>query len=172
MIPFITAEQLRERLDIGAMVESMRAAHRRPVPLMERVLMQPDGPNSYLVWHAWQPGDVVVTKMGTIFPGNAALPAPLPAEQALVMVFDGTDDSYTAAQSMAQLHDRPLHHARGTFIDDGEVWQPAPAPRFSRTPPAIQAPPGTAGSHTDEVLTELGFDVEDVAKLRASGAIA
>mgnify|MGYP003528390054 CR=1 FL=1 len=96
MIPFITAEQLRERLDIGAMVESMRAAHRRPVPLMERVLMQPDGPNSYLVWHAWQPGDVVVTKMGTIFPGNAALPAPLPAVQALVMVFDGTDGAPVA----------------------------------------------------------------------------
>jgi ornithine cyclodeaminase len=89
MIPFITAEQLGERLDIAAMVESMRAGHQQPVPLMERVLMQPDGPNSYLVWHAWQPDGVVVTKMGTIFPGNASLPAPLPAVQALVMVFDG-----------------------------------------------------------------------------------
>jgi ornithine cyclodeaminase len=96
MIPFITADQLRERLDIAAMVESMRAGHQQPVPLMERVLMQPDGPNSYLVWHAWQPGGVVVTKMGTIFPGNASLPVPLPAVQALVMVFDGTDGAPVA----------------------------------------------------------------------------
>jgi ornithine cyclodeaminase/alanine dehydrogenase-like protein (mu-crystallin family) len=73
-------------MSITGLVDSMRAGHQRPVPLMERVLMQPDGPNSYLVWHAWQPGEVVVTKMGTIFPGNTDLPS----VQALVMVFDGT----------------------------------------------------------------------------------
>jgi ornithine cyclodeaminase len=83
--PFFSAADLRARLSIPDMVQAMRTGHQRPVPLMERVLMQPDGPNSYLVWHAWQPGEVVVTKMGTIFPGNTDLPS----VQALVMVFDG-----------------------------------------------------------------------------------
>lgn len=85
MAPFVTAEQLRAALHIEDLVAAMREGHRRPVPLMERVLMRPDGPNSYLVWHAWQPGEVVVTKMGTIFPGNTEFPA----VQALVVVFDG-----------------------------------------------------------------------------------
>ena len=58
------------------------------------------------------------------------------------------------------------------FVEVESTADPVEFTALCRTPPAIQAPPGTAGSHTDEVLTELGFDVEDVAKLRASGAIA
>ena len=50
--------------------------------------------------------------------------------------------------------------------------QPAPAPRFSRTPAEIDRPPAHAGQHTDEALVDWGFDADRVAKLREAGAIA
>jgi alpha-methylacyl-CoA racemase len=49
--------------------------------------------------------------------------------------------------------------------------QPAPAPRFSRTPPEIQSPPPHAGQHTDEILADWGVEPDRIAKLRAAGAI-
>ena len=51
------------------------------------------------------------------------------------------------------------------------VLQPAPAPRFSRTAPEIQAPPAFAGEHNDAVLTEWGFDAATIADLKAAGAL-
>jgi alpha-methylacyl-CoA racemase len=50
--------------------------------------------------------------------------------------------------------------ARRSFIDVDGVRQPAPAPRFSRTPGAVDSPPSRAGEHTREVLNEWGLDPE------------
>jgi alpha-methylacyl-CoA racemase len=46
--------------------------------------------------------------------------------------------------------------ARETFVDVVGVSQPAPAPRFSRTPGAIRGPAPYPGQHTDDVLAEHG----------------
>ena len=46
--------------------------------------------------------------------------------------------------------------ARSTFVDVDGISQPAPAPRFSRTPGAIRGPAPYAGQHTAEVLAEHG----------------
>jgi alpha-methylacyl-CoA racemase len=73
---------------------------------------------------------------------------------------------------MAEAARHPHNVARATYVDVAGISQPAPAPRFSRTPPAIQSPPDAPGSHTDEVLADFGIDAEDAAKLRASGAVA
>jgi alpha-methylacyl-CoA racemase len=51
------------------------------------------------------------------------------------------------------------------------VVQPAPAPRFSRTAPEVSGPPVRAGQHTDEALEDWGFSRDEVAKLRAGGAV-
>jgi alpha-methylacyl-CoA racemase len=61
--------------------------------------------------------------------------------------------------------------ARQTFVDVAGVVQPAPAPRFSRTPGAIARPPAQPGQHTDEALEDWGLAPADIAKLRAVGAI-
>jgi alpha-methylacyl-CoA racemase len=61
--------------------------------------------------------------------------------------------------------------ARQTFVEVGGVTQAAPAPRFSRS---ASGSPGSApdvGEHTDNVLSELGFDLEQVAELRRVGAV-
>ena len=49
--------------------------------------------------------------------------------------------------------------------------QPAPVPRFSRTPGAIQRPPPRVGEHTDEVLHDWGFAADEIAHLRRDAVI-
>jgi alpha-methylacyl-CoA racemase len=61
--------------------------------------------------------------------------------------------------------------ARNTFIERDGMVQPAPAPRFDRTPPEVSRPPAHAGQHTDEVLTEWGFSADRIQALRESKAI-
>jgi alpha-methylacyl-CoA racemase len=62
--------------------------------------------------------------------------------------------------------------ARQAFVSYAGVTQPAPAPRFSGTPGAIQRPPAQAGEHTDEILAAIGRDAAAIAALRESGAVA
>jgi ornithine cyclodeaminase/alanine dehydrogenase-like protein (mu-crystallin family) len=91
-VPFVSAAVIRERCDIAALVEVLRSEHRAPTPLTERVHLHPEGgDNSYLVWHAWQPGGVIATKMVTIFPTNTANGSGLPSIQGLINVFDAND---------------------------------------------------------------------------------
>ncbi|MEP9827829.1 CoA transferase, partial [Staphylococcus aureus] len=61
--------------------------------------------------------------------------------------------------------------ARQTFVEVAGVTQPAPAPRFSATPGAIQGPPPKIGAHNDEALGDWGFSVDAIAALKASGAL-
>ena len=60
---------------------------------------------------------------------------------------------------------------RGTFVELDGVVQPAPAPRFSRTPGAIQRGAPVPGQHTDEALRDWGFDEAERGALRGAGAI-
>ena len=61
--------------------------------------------------------------------------------------------------------------ARQTYVSIDDVLQPAPAPRFDRTPATLDRPPAPAGHHTDEVLVAAGFTDAERAELRASGAV-
>jgi alpha-methylacyl-CoA racemase len=49
--------------------------------------------------------------------------------------------------------------------------QPAPAPRFDRTPAVLPAPPAPVGHHTDEVLAAAGLTADEIATLRAEGVV-
>ena len=66
---------------------------------------------------------------------------------------------------------RPLA-ARGTFIDVGGVVQPAPAPRFARTPSGPPSPPVKPGNDTREVLADLGLTEAEITDLRDRGAVS
>jgi len=61
--------------------------------------------------------------------------------------------------------------ARGAFVMVDGVQQPAPAPRFSRTPAAQPRPAPGIGQHSEEVLREAGFTADEVAALREAGAL-
>jgi alpha-methylacyl-CoA racemase len=66
----------------------------------------------------------------------------------------------------------PHLKARGTYVEFGGIVQPAPAPRFSRTPGGIRRPPVRPGTDTDEVLAGLGLTAEQIAALRSDGVVA
>jgi alpha-methylacyl-CoA racemase len=83
------------------------------------------------------------------------------------------DICFAPVLDLAEAPQHPHHQARGTFARDGGVIQPAPAPRFSATPGAIQRPPARPGEHTGEVLAEwLSLDSAAVAALRDQGTVA
>ena len=86
-------------------------------------------------------------------------------------VFAGVDVCYAPVLAMSEVRHHPHHQARGTFIDDGEYWQPAPAPRFSRTQAELRGPSARLGQHTEDILREFGFSDRDIAEKLASKAI-
>jgi alpha-methylacyl-CoA racemase len=87
-------------------------------------------------------------------------------------VMEGTDVCFAPVLRMSEAVHHPHNVQRGTFIRRDGIVQPAPAPRFSATPGEVQRPPAHAGQHTAEVLDDwLGLDADEIAKLRASGAI-
>jgi alpha-methylacyl-CoA racemase len=86
-------------------------------------------------------------------------------------LFDGTDACVAPVLTMSEATEHPHNVARGTFVDiDGRV-QPAPAPRFSRTPAAVGCAPAHPGEHSREVLADWGIDAERIEALVRSGAV-
>ncbi len=87
-------------------------------------------------------------------------------------IFDGTDACVAPVLSPWEAHLHPHNVARSTFIEVDGVTQPAPAPRFSRTPSAVSKPPSPAGADTVSALVEWGVEEDTVTKLRESGALS
>lgn len=73
------------------------------------------------------------------------------------VLMEGTDVCFAPVLSMAEAPAHPHNVARETFVEVDGLVQPAPAPRFSRTPAAIQGPPGGMGAGSAEVLAEWGI---------------
>ena len=87
-------------------------------------------------------------------------------------VFAGTDACVSPVLSMAETAGHPHAVARNAFIDVGGVTQPAPAPRFGRSPAGQPTPPPRPGADTDAVLADLGLSAAQVVDLRAAGVVA
>jgi alpha-methylacyl-CoA racemase len=84
-------------------------------------------------------------------------------------VFAGTDACVAPVLTFGEAPHHPHLEARGTYVERDGVTQPAPAPRFSRTPPRLRRPPAVAGEHAREALRDWGID--DVADLARDGAL-
>ena len=65
----------------------------------------------------------------------------------------------------------PHNVARRAFIDVDGALQPAPAPRFSRTPAEIGRPSAPPGAEGEAILRESGFSDERIEALRRCGAL-
>jgi alpha-methylacyl-CoA racemase len=87
-------------------------------------------------------------------------------------IFEGTDACAAPVLSPWEAHTHPHNKARATFVEVDGVVQPAPAPRFSRTPSAISRPPSAPGADTVSALVEWGIEEATVAKLRETGALS
>ncbi|MDB4975114.1 MAG: hypothetical protein JWN48_3455, partial [Myxococcaceae bacterium] len=88
-----------------------------------------------------------------------------------VACFAGSDACFAPVLSPFEAADHPHNRARETFVTVADVVQPAPAPRFSRTPGRVQSPPPQPGAHTDEVLEAWGFAESEISDLRLAAAI-
>ncbi|MDH4148681.1 MAG: CoA transferase [Acidimicrobiia bacterium] len=86
-------------------------------------------------------------------------------------VMEGSDVCFAPVLTLGEASRHPHNVERSTFVDVAGITQPAPAPRFSATEPAVQGPPAWPGQHTDDVLGGFGFSADEVASLRASGAV-
>jgi alpha-methylacyl-CoA racemase len=86
-------------------------------------------------------------------------------------LMDATDVCFAPVLTMEEAPHHPHNAARQTFVTVDGVPQPAPAPRFSATPGAIQSPPPTVGAHNESALADWGFSAADIASLRTAGAL-
>ena len=87
-------------------------------------------------------------------------------------IMDATDVCFAPVLTLAEAPQHPHNQHREVFTKLAGVVQPNPSPRFSRTEATIQSPPAHPGQHTDEVLRSVGFDPDDIVKLRDTGAVA
>ncbi len=79
---------------------------------------------------------------------------------------EGTDICFAPVLEMSEAIAHRHNEARQVFVDAFGAIQPAPAPRFSRTPGLIRRPPPSPGSHNDEVFKDwnIGEDSEPVSR--------
>jgi alpha-methylacyl-CoA racemase len=87
-------------------------------------------------------------------------------------IMEGSDVCFAPVLSLAEAPKHPHNVTRKAFIEVGGVVQPAPAPRFSRTPNAAPRPPAIPGENGTEVLGDWGFSSDEIGGLRKARAIA
>lgn len=87
-------------------------------------------------------------------------------------IMGATDVCFAPVLDLDQAPKHPHNVARQTFVEVAGVTQPAPAPRFSATPGAIQGPPPAIGAHDREALGDWGFSAAEIDALKANGALA
>lgn len=83
-------------------------------------------------------------------------------------VFDGSDACVAPVLSMEEVAAHPHNAARQTFVAPDGVLQPAPAPRFDRTPSVLPGVAPRAGADTEALLTQAGYSASEVAALLAA----
>ena len=67
-------------------------------------------------------------------------------------LLEGTDACFAPVLRLSEAAKHPHNVARQAFVEVDGVSQPAPAPRFSRTPAAVQGPPARATADAVDVL--------------------
>ncbi|PBC54992.1 CaiB/BaiF CoA-transferase family protein [Rhodococcus sp. ACPA1] len=87
-------------------------------------------------------------------------------------IFDGSDACAAPVLSLTEATKHPHNVARGTFVDIDGIVQPAPAPRFSRTPGEIRGGIAPPGRDSADLLAEVGYSPEEIDSLTHSKVIA
>jgi alpha-methylacyl-CoA racemase len=84
-------------------------------------------------------------------------------------VFEGSDACFAPVLSWSEARRDPHNAFRKSFVKVSEVEQPAPAPRFSRTPGEVRRAPPERGEAGAQALHEWGFSKTEVDALRSRG---
>jgi alpha-methylacyl-CoA racemase len=76
-------------------------------------------------------------------------------------LLEGTDVCFAPVLDLHEAPQHPHNVARQAFVEIDDIVQPAPAPRFSKTPGSIQGPPAHPGEHNATIATDWGIPQED-----------
>lgn len=86
-------------------------------------------------------------------------------------LLEGTDACVAPVLDMDEAPQHRHNVARQVFTEVNGITQPTPAPRLSRTPAVMPAPPPEPGADTEKVLSLWGFKAAEIEALREAGAI-
>ena len=86
-------------------------------------------------------------------------------------VFSGSDACATPVLSLEEAPAHDHNRSRDVFSAGADGRDPAPAPRFSRTPATADAEAPRRGADTSLVLADLGIDTAESARLAAAGVV-
>ncbi|MBC7941082.1 MAG: CoA transferase [Chitinophagaceae bacterium] len=89
--------------------------------------------------------------------------------QAWCSLLEGSDACLAPVLSFDEAPEHPHARQRSAFVTVDGVVQPAPAPRFDRSPCGTPRPAPGVGQHTRQVLTEVGMSAADIDALFADG---
>ena len=86
-------------------------------------------------------------------------------------LMEGTDVCFAPVLPFTEAPSHPANVARKTYVEVDGVTQPAPAPRFSRTPSSVAHGPHGLGEDTVSTLSAMGFAESEIQALREAGTI-
>ncbi|MCS0581995.1 CoA transferase [Massilia pinisoli] len=86
-------------------------------------------------------------------------------------LLEGTDVCFAPVLDMDEAPHHPHNAARKTFVDVDGVTQPAPAPRFSRTPGQARPVAAAPGQDGAAVLADWGWTGDAIARLRRDNIV-
>jgi alpha-methylacyl-CoA racemase len=86
-------------------------------------------------------------------------------------LLEGSDACFAPVLSIEESFRHPHNLQRELFTEIEGVTQPAPSPRFSRTPGAIQGPSPAPGQHTASALADWGIGRDRIQALLEDGVI-
>jgi alpha-methylacyl-CoA racemase len=87
-------------------------------------------------------------------------------------LLENRDACFAPLLSPEEAIEHPHHRSRNSFVEIAGRWQPAPAPRFSRSQPRTPVGPPTVGADTAEALADWGFSDLEVSDLVTSGVLS
>jgi len=86
-------------------------------------------------------------------------------------LMEGTDVCFAPVLTFKEAPNYPPNVERETYIEVDGLVQPAPAPRFSRTPSNVKHGVRGLGEDTESVLTNIGMNADEIKSLRSKGVI-
>jgi alpha-methylacyl-CoA racemase len=86
-------------------------------------------------------------------------------------ILEGSDVCFAPVLSLAEAPSHPHNLARQSFVEIDGIVQPAPSPRFSRTPAGRPTPPEIPGERGIASLAQWGLPSAEIAALKRSGAL-
>jgi alpha-methylacyl-CoA racemase len=84
-------------------------------------------------------------------------------------VFEGSDACFAPVLSFTESRRHAHNVARKSYVSVAGVEQPAPAPRFSRTAPAVRGAPPERGEGGAQALRDWGFSEADLSRMKEQG---